>query len=144
MSPTPVVKPAPIRVNGKENGLPEVQPHFRVQRTAATAHVYPPQVFSMYDPSFNPLYNPLNNAYAHQFGYSYPSYNQDVKPAADFNSGFGGDFKPIPSIARGQSQHDYGSGPSNSNNNGNGVHFGIWLGSVSSRLMIFSGFHQQA
>ena len=121
ISPTPVVKPAPIRIRGKENGQPETQGQLRVQRTVPTPHIFPPQVF--YDPYSNPLYNPLNS-FSRPFGYTYQSpYTDDFKPQNGFNVGFQGDFKPLPSMPRSQSQQGYGADPSN--NNTNSMHFGI-------------------
>lgn len=107
-SPSPLAKPIPMRIFGKENNPPEMV-QTENHRGASSSHIYPPQVF--YDSSFNPLYNPLSNYSNRPNEYGYPSsYNEDTTTGNGGSSNFHGDFKSLASISRCPSQQGYREG----------------------------------
>jgi hypothetical protein len=122
-SPTPLVKPVPIKTFGKENNQPDLPTQVHSRRTVSTSHSFAPQVF--YDPTFNPLYNPLSNYNSRALGYDYPpNYSEGLASANGFNLDFHGEFKPPASTPRSPSQQRqsrYSAGRINAS--GSGMHY---------------------
>lgn len=126
-SPTPVPRPAPYRLFGKENGQPERPVHQRFRRAPSAPNVpstpsqgYPPQMF-LNPSSINPLYS---HSYARSFG----GFSQHAFAMTNVATGYGttfqGDFKPLGAMLQPQQQQGQGMGSKN-NGFGSGTNYNL-------------------
>lgn len=123
ISPTPVVRPAAMRMFAKEHSQSDNQ----VRRTVSTPHHgFPAQMFFDNASMYNPLYN------HHPRSFSYGSDNtelsqmsQDTKPMNAFGQGFHGNFSSVGHTSHLPSNNLHLSGAISNGASVNMPHFGM-------------------
>jgi hypothetical protein len=122
ISPTPLPKPASIRVFGKENGQPDMSAQFMARRNVSASLAFPPQAF--YEPTFNPLYgNPYGRTFA--YGDHQSNQNQDMRPPAGYPSSYQGDFRPVNPVPIPHNPRHYGKAMGPNNGVGGSMQYGM-------------------